>query len=83
MEQQSKRDGNVFMASEELPSSGLTDAALTDAEIADKHKNPIVPTVATPCGSKKMQITRCIYDNGIRYSLRSDNDFTFPVGRVD
>ena len=72
--QQSKRDGHVFLGMDVARQS-----ALTDEEVAAKHKNPSDPTVASPSSNTKMQITKAIWDAGIRYSIRSDNDFTFPL----
>jgi hypothetical protein len=68
--QQSRR----FESQEEEPETGRT-----DEDIAKAHKNPPVPTKASRTCDKKTDITKSIYNHGIRYSLRSDNDFTFPV----
>ena len=66
--QQSRR----FESRKEQPETGRT-----DEDIAKAHKNPPVPTVASRTCDKKTEITKAIFNAGIRYSVRSDNDFTF------
>jgi len=66
--QQSRR----FESRKEEPETGRT-----DEDIAKAHKNTPVPTVASRTCDKKTEITKAIFNAGIRYSVRSDNDFTF------
>ena len=69
----SKRDAGVF-----LSNPRATDAqSPTDTEIALLMGNHIEEGVRAAKCARRTSITQNCYDAGLRYNLRSDNDFTY------
>ena len=76
---QSKRDHRIFL---DTPADDVADAGPTDAEIALLMGNHLTPPglrAAVTSGRKQSIMKKC-YDYGLRYNLRSDNDFTYNNG---
>ncbi len=78
-----KLDAGIFMGWGERTdvyniNAGLDD--LTDAEIAATmgNRRPFPP--ASRISQRKRDLMKQVYEDGFRYNLRSDNDFTYNNG---
>jgi hypothetical protein len=83
----SKREAGIFLRSTALETFITDLTAPSDEAVRESYENQFVneqsrSSRAAKTSLLKESIMQKYYDNYIRYSLRSDNDFTFPLGHA-
>ena len=80
----SKHEAGIFLNTESLETMSTDPSIPSDSAVrevcSNLYENDATRALRAAKSSRKESIMQKCFDNHIRYSLRSDNDFTFPQG---